>query len=201
MGIEVLGREGSISSSDLRMSIPAKYQWLANVGTLPRTIAVGLECLGVKEIVGRGSNRTIIAWRDELNAAGVKISGYSDDDIPWCGLFAAWVTFQRASNAQEVVDAPLWARNWATYGRPTKQAALGDVLVFGRNGGGHVGFYVGEDQQCFHVLGGNQSNAVTIARIKKSRLIAVRRPPYNMQPASVTPYFVSATGTISTNES
>ena len=33
------------------------------------------------EIVGRGSNRTIISWRDELNQAGVKIAGFSDDEL------------------------------------------------------------------------------------------------------------------------
>ena len=35
---------------------------------------------------------------------------------------------------------------------------LGDILTFKRNGGGHVGLYVGEDKDCYHVLGGNQGN-------------------------------------------
>lgn len=177
-----------------------KYDWLDSIGTLPRTIQTALELIGTREVVGKGSNRTIIDWRDTLNQAGVKISGYSDDDIPWCGLFVAWVTYKRRDNAAEVVKEPLWARNWASYGMKADKASLGDVLVFVRNGGGHVGFYIAEDATCYHVLGGNQSNAVTITRIEKSRCIAVRRPPYQNQPATVRPFIVAASGAISKNE-
>lgn len=187
------------------MNLPEKYAWLANVGTLPRTILEGLEFMGVQEVVGRGSNKTIIDWRDILNAAAPSgdpmIQGYSDDDIPWCGLYAAIVTFFRANNITEVVKTPLWARSWVNYGVAARQAALGDVLVFSRNGGGHVGFYIAEDAYSYHVLGGNQSNAVTITRILKNRCIAIRRPPYKTQPSSVKPYIVKSGGAISKNES
>lgn len=178
-----------------------KYDWLNTIGTLPRTIQTALELIGTREVVGKGSNRTIMDWRDMLNQAGVKISGYSDDDIPWCGLFVAWATYKRRDNAAEVVKEPLWARNWASYGNKADKASLGDVLVFVRNGGGHVGFYIAEDATCYHVLGGNQSNAVTITRIEKSRCIAARRPPYHNQPATVRPFIVAASGAISKNES
>ena len=50
------------------------------------------------------------------------------------------------------------------------------MLVFTRPGGGHVGFYVGEDAAAYHILGGNQGDAVTIVRIVKSRYIARRWP-------------------------
>lgn len=180
------------------MSIPAGYAWLAEVGQLPRTIHEGLKLMGTAEIVGRGSNRTIIAWRDELNAAGVAITGYSDDDIPWCGLFAAIVA-HRAGKA--VPASPLWARNWAKFGVAAPVAGLGDVLVFERpGGGGHVGFYIAEDATAYHVLGGNQSNRVSITRIAKSRCIARRRPAYNVQPAAVRAYRVAAGGALSRNE-
>jgi hypothetical protein len=53
---------------------------------------------------------------------------------------------------------------------------VGAVLVFERGSGGHVGFAVGQDDTHFYVLGGNQSDAVTIARIAKSRLIGARWP-------------------------
>lgn len=179
------------------MNYPFGYEWLANVGTLPKTIQEALKLLGVAEVVGKGSNKTIIGWRDELNQAGVKIDGYSDDDIPWCGLFAAIVAHRAGKT---VVEDPLWARNWAKFGVSTMQASLGDCLVFGRNGGGHVGWYVAEDSTAYHVLGGNQSNKVCITRVAKDRCIAVRRPPYNVQPASVKPYVVKAGGSLSSNE-
>ena len=179
------------------MKAPASYAWLDTLGQLPRTIQEALRLYGTAEVVGKGSNKTIIDWRDELNAAGVIISGYGDDDIPWCGLFAAIVA-HRAEKAG--VKDPLWARNWAKFGVKANKASLGDCLVFVRNGGGHVGWYVAEDAKCYHVLGGNQSNKVCITRIEKHRCIAVRRPVYKKQPASVKPYLVSATGSVSKNE-
>jgi uncharacterized protein (TIGR02594 family) len=182
------------------MSLPEKYKWLEAIGTLPKTISIGLTYLGTRETVGKGSNRTIMEWRDRLNHGGVMIDGYSDDDIPWCGLFVAWVTYCRG-DASEVVQSPLWARNWLKYGKTVATPMLGDVLVFSRNGGGHVGFYIAEDASAYHVLGGNQSNAVTITRIEKARCIGSRRPLYKNQPSTVKPYIVAASGTLSKNES
>jgi uncharacterized protein (TIGR02594 family) len=179
------------------MNFPKGYEWLGGVGQLPRTITEALALIGVAEIVGKGSNRTIIGWRDELNQAGVKIAGFSDDDIPWCGLFAA-IVVQRAD--KRGVESPLWARNWAKFGKGVTPAGLGDVLVFVRNGGGHVGFYVAEDATAYHVLGGNQANKVSITRIAKDRCIAIRRPIYNVAPSSVKPYRVAAGGALSRNE-
>ncbi|MDZ7824493.1 MAG: TIGR02594 family protein [Ahrensia sp.] len=202
------------------MATPKGYEWLNNTAGLPRTIVEGLKLFGTREIVGRGSNRTIMEWRDELNAAaGVnplakKIVGYGDDDIAWCGLFAAIVAFRAG---KEVVENPLWARNWANFGQMIaynvgttaipklqfeagKVASLGDCLVFVRNGGGHVGWYIGEDGTAYHVLGGNQSNAVTITRVEKARCIAIRRPEYNSAPASVKAYKLAARGGLSRNE-
>jgi uncharacterized protein (TIGR02594 family) len=182
------------------MNLPTQYEWLNSVKGLPKNIALALKEFGVAEIVGKGSNATIMAWRDELNQAGAKISGYSDDDIPWCGLFAAIVTLRRMKVAPEVVKDPLWARNWAKYGDKSPQASLGDVLVFVRNGGGHVAFYVGEDATHYHCLGGNQSNKVCFTRIAISRCIAVRRPPYVTTPKGVKPYRLAPTGKPSKNE-
>lgn len=182
------------------MNLPADYSWLNDVRGLPRTIRVAFKEFGVAEVVGRGSSRTIIGWRDELNQAGAKISGFSDDDIPWCGLFVAIVAYRRMGCAEEVVKNPLWARNWSRYGVKELKPGLGDVLVFSRGSGGHVGFYVGEDTRCLHVLGGNQGNKVSIARISKGRLLACRRPPYKVQPRGVKPYFLAPQGELSTNE-
>ena len=63
---------------------------------------------------------------------------------------------------------------------------LGHILTFTRNGGGHVGIYVGEDTTCYHVLGGNQSNQVNVMRIEKSRLSQARRTAWKIaQPSNV----------------
>lgn len=180
--------------------LPSAYRWLGNVDGLPKTIQECIKLHGVTEVVGRGSNKTIISWRDELNQAGATIIGFSDDDIPWCGLFAAIIAYRRVGKASEVVDSPLWARNWVKYGEEASKACLGDCLVFSRGSGGHVGFYVGEDKYYYHVFGGNQSNKVSITRVAKSRTLAIRRPHYNHKPQGVKSFYLAASGTVSHNE-
>lgn len=184
--------------------LPAQYQWLHKVKGLPKTIAECVKLHGTQEVVGKGSNATIIGWRDELNGATTDgkpiVKGFSDDDIAWCGLFAALITYRRMRRISEVVKDPLWARHWLKYGIKASTAMLGDCLVFERGNGGHVGFYVGEDKTTYHLFGGNQGNRVSIIRMAKSRLLGIRRPPYLVVPAGVKPYHLAATGAISTNE-
>lgn len=176
------------------MALPFRYRWLESKGG-PKIILVALSLYGTEEIPGGRSNPKIISWAKELG-----IPDYTADSIPWCGLFVAYVVF-KAGWADHIPANPLWARDWAKFGQEASKASLGDVLVFSRNGGGHVGFYVGEDDDCYHVLGGNQSDAVTITRIRKERCIAVRRPKWRVaQPPEVTPIFLEPTGKISTNE-
>ena len=75
------------------------------------------------------------------------------------------------------------------------------MLVFRRGEtSGHVGIYIGEDYGAFHVLGGNQSDGVTITRIAKDRCIAVRRPVYKAAPATAKPVELAPTGALSVNE-
>ena len=176
------------------MGFPKGYEWLGTVGALPRTIQEGLKLLGTVETRGPASNPAIMAWAKEVGLA----STYSDDAVPWCGLYSAIVAKRAGKN---IPGGPLWARNWLKFGSAPRDAGLGDVLIFQRpGGGGHVGFYVAEDATAYHVLGGNQSDAVTITHIAKSRCIGARRPSYNAQPASVKAYRVAAGGALSTNE-
>lgn len=171
----------------------SNYDFLDHIPDLPRIVKIGLSFLGTREIKGAKHNETILSWANETGLDKV----YSSDEIAWCGLFVAMVIKR---SGREPVENPLWARNWATWGAKADKGMLGDILVFKRNSGGHVGIYIAEDSSCFHVLGGNQSDAVTITRIEKSRCIAIRRPLYRNQPGSVKQYLVSASGEISENE-
>ncbi len=177
--------------------LPAAYAWLATRPGLSRILIEGLALFGLTETPGPANTPMIMALAKEV---GLEKS-YPNDATAWCGLLMAAVA-KRAG--WEVVGGPLWARNWANFGRKVEEtdAALGDVLVFSREGGGgHVGLYVGEDAGYFHVLGGNQSDAVTITRIAKGRLLAVRRPKWKTaEPAGVVKVHLKATGAISTNE-
>jgi hypothetical protein len=78
---------------------------------------------------------------------------------------------------------------------------LGDVLTFKRDGGGHVGIYVGEDRTHYHIIGGNQGNEVNIMRIAKARLHQARRTAWKIaQPANVRVIKLESQGRISNNE-
>jgi uncharacterized protein (TIGR02594 family) len=160
----------------------------------PKILVEAYKLIGVTELLGKDNNPVILGWAD---AVGLE-KQYTADEIPWCGLFMAYVCY-KAGKAFPV--NPLWARNWNNFGTPQKTAMLGDVLVFSRNGGGHVGIYVGEDDKCYHVLGGNQGDKVSIIRIQKVRCIGIRRTAWSVkQPDNVRVIKLSSTGVISTNE-
>ena len=124
---------------------------------------------GLKEIPGPRHNQTIIRWLGKLNA------WWSNDETPWCGVFVA--------HCMQESNLPypkfyMRAKAWSDYGSLLRRDRLapGAILVFDRVGGGHVGFYLGEDAGFYYVLGGNQSNAVNVMKLGKSRLVASRWP-------------------------
>jgi uncharacterized protein (TIGR02594 family) len=169
------------------------YNYL-KTATGPQILIQARNLIGTKEIIGTVHNKTIMAWAKELGLEKT----YTADEIPWCGLFIAYCAHKAGL---EVVKDPLWALNWNKFGAKQTVAMLGDVLTFKRNGGGHVGIYVGEDDTCYHVLGGNQSNMVNITRIEKARCAGIRRTAWKVaQPNDVRVVQVSASGFISKNE-
>lgn len=160
----------------------------------PLVIAEGMRYLGINEIKGKANNATIMQWAKDVGVEKI----YTSDEVAWCGLFAAKVV-QKAGF--EPVTNPLWALNWKNFGTAQKTAMLGDILVFSRDGGGHVGFYIADDANYYHVLGGNQSDSVSITRIAKNRCVAIRRCNWKIaQPNAVKRYQVAANGKISVNE-
>ena len=187
--------------------LPAEYHWLESEPG-PRMITEALKEYGTIEALGEADNPKIIGWQEELEAAGlgrVYAGVYQHDAIPWCGLFMAIVALRANIEHRAERNPPrlyLAALEWASFGSavPKGAAALGDVLVFNRKGGGHVGLYVGHDESAFHVLGGNQSDRVSITRLSRNRLVSVRRPAYRVQPANVRPIPLSASGSLSVNE-
>lgn len=187
--------------------LPERYRWLERESG-PRMIIEALKEYGDHEAPGPTDNPRILGWHKELVAAGAgayRAGDYSHDAIPWCGLFIAVIAHRANPERRPDREPPatyLWAQSWSSWGVGVdpKDAAFGDVLVFMRHGGGHVGLYVGHDAAAFHVLGGNQSDAVSIARIARDRLHAVRRPAYRVQPANVRPIRLSTSGSLSVNE-
>jgi uncharacterized protein (TIGR02594 family) len=128
--------------------------------------------VGTKEVLGPKSSPTILDWAKTLDL------DYASDDIPWCGLFVSHCI--GATLPQEVLPGnPLGARQWERFG-DSSTARVGAVMVFWReaptSGKGHVGFYVGEDDSAYQILGGNQSDSVCLTWIDKKRLVAARWP-------------------------
>lgn len=185
------------------MNLPDSHKFLANEPG-PLILKEALKLYGVKEAAGSANNPVIIKWADEV-AAKVKTvyakwadAWYDKDSIAWCGLFMAVVACRASQDRPERFppEKYLSAAEWANFGRPIAKdgAMLGDVLVFTRDGGGHVGLYVGEDSANFYVLGGNQSDQVNIMKLAKSRLTHVRRSIYTVQPANVRKLYITANG-------
>lgn len=131
--------------------------------------------IGVQEAAGSANNPAIIDWARQ--EGGWVERFYTEDEIPWCGLFVGHCLHCAGIAGP---NNPLSALAWADWGQALAPEALclGAILVFKRAGGGHVGFYVGEDEdgEALHVLGGNQSDQVSVTRIRRERLFAARWP-------------------------
>lgn len=162
----------------------AKLDPHAYVSVTPVWYSEAQRLKGVRETAGKASNSVITGW---AKAIGGWVAGvYKGDDIPWCGLFVAHCI--GATLPAEVMPSnPLSALAWGSFGSPLKEGRVGAIVVFKRPGGGHVGFYVGEDATAIHVLGGNQSDAVTVTRVAKSRLVGFRWPVTVPLPAGAGP--------------
>lgn len=182
--------------------LPSQYSWLTKELEEqggPKALVVAAERYGTLEKPGTPDNPTIIAMADKIaelfpsdyNTWAGRF--YDDDGIAWCGLFTAYC---EAMAGRAPVDKYLSALAWRKYGSAVEHPMLGDILVKPRSGGGHVTRYVAEDDTHYHCIGGNQSDAVTIARYPKSGISwSFRRPPYRVTPPNVRVVHVAAGGT------
>jgi uncharacterized protein (TIGR02594 family) len=127
---------------------------------------------GVRERAGRGNTNPNIA----AYLASVGLSGYGDE-TPWCSAFVNWCMEQAGIRGTRRANA----RSWMTWDAlPLGQPAFGCVTVFWRDSPrswkGHVAFYAGSEGSSLLVLGGNQSNAVSIAPYPRRRVLGYRWP-------------------------
>ena len=158
------------------MNVPKQFEWIAKE-KMPKLVMFAISLYGTTEKPGLADNPELLRWAKICN-----IRDYQKDSIAWCGLFIAYCC---KMVGWPVVEWPLGAANWLHFGVPVKVAMFGDIVVFARPGGHHVGIYIGEDDLFYYVLGGNQGDKVCILRVAKSRCIGIRRPPYGIQPLNV----------------
>lgn len=138
---------------------------------IPPWIEVAKSLIGTAECAGSENNPKIIAWAKTIG--GDIENSYVADSIPWCGLYT---THCFVDSGIKPVEGSLWALNWARFGTKLKEPCFGCVMSFQRTGGGHVGFYMSEDATHYHILGGNQSDAVNITRVAKSQFVSANWP-------------------------
>lgn len=140
-------------------------------------IVEGKKVFGLHETRNKAE---LTAW---LKSDGRRLG--DTEKLPWCGDYAETAIKLGLPNELLLGDLgknQYWARNWLTLGTNLQTPTYGAMLIFKRGSGGHVGFAVGEDDTCYYVLGGNQSNMVCISRIEKSRLLGARWPATYMNP-------------------
>ena len=141
--------------------------------------------VGITEAPGSRDNDQILAmlrldadWPDH-------------DEVPWCSAFVNYVAWLlRLPRSKS-----LRARSWLEVGLPVAlhHASVGfDVVILSRGSGsqpgpsvinapGHVGFFAGWDghnenrNARIHLLGGNQSNSVSLSTYDADRILGIRR--------------------------
>ncbi|HYC48227.1 MAG TPA: TIGR02594 family protein [Burkholderiales bacterium] len=132
--------------------------------------AIAYAELGVREVVGSGDNPRIVEY---LRSTTLAAPYNSNDETAWCSAFANWCVEQAGYAGTDSA----WARSWLNWGRATNEPVTGCMTVFSRDlNFGHVAFFVSRAGDKIKVLGGNQSNAVTVADYPAARLLGYRLP-------------------------
>lgn len=176
----------------MMLTLPPQYADLVAFAPALPILAEALKLYGTAEVEGQADNPVILEWAKDIGGSAASI--YTHDEQPWCGLFMGIVA-KRAGYTPPFMCIRAFA--WREFGTAVTDPCLGDILVFVRAGGGHVGIYVGEDPMTFHILGGNQGDCVKIARVPRMALAAtqgIRRPLYASTPGCVRPIIRTPVG-------
>lgn len=121
--------------------------------------------IGIHELRG-GENWRILEFHASTTLHA------KEDEVPWCSAFVTWCLQQAGYESTKSA----WARSYCDYGNKT-EPKYGAIMVFSRGSeSGHVAFYLGEDDECYEVLGGNQHDSVCVAKYPKSKLLTARWP-------------------------
>jgi uncharacterized protein (TIGR02594 family) len=134
-------------------------------------LAVMRAISGTKEFPGTADNPVILGWVATIIAKYPDLKGsvgwYHDDSIPWCGLATGYcVAASGFKPPKLLLGAGNWIDDWPD-GVRLREPCRGAIMVRRRTGGNHVTMYEGEDTGYFYCRGGNQSDAVNVARFPK----------------------------------
>lgn len=139
----------------------------------PPWIDQGLKEIGVARFPAPNSNPKIVQyWKD------MKWSGIKEDKTSWCAGYAG-AMLERAGikGSREVSSVPESAKSYLKWGQKLDKPAYGCIVVFDRQGGGHVGFCVGVTPDGrLRILGGNQNSSVNISAFPTTNVLGYRWP-------------------------
>lgn len=135
----------------------------------PKWLTLARAELGVKEGAGAANNPRVVRYYDDAGHPEV-----DHDDVAWCAAFVG-AMLKRAGLPH---SGSLAARSYLTWGKAITKPYPGCIAVFRRGKGwqGHVGFYLATGEKGIKILGGNQSDAVTITTMKPADLLGYREP-------------------------
>lgn len=127
--------------------------------------------LGLREIAGAKHHPQILGWWESIKAP------FRDDETAWCAAYVGGVLEEVGIQSSRSAAA----RSYESWGEKVATPTYGAITVFWRGSKsgwqGHVAFLVGVtktgDLLC---LGGNQSDAVNVAKFGRDRLLGFRFP-------------------------
>jgi uncharacterized protein (TIGR02594 family) len=129
--------------------------------------------VGTRELKGSPDNPKIMEMYRTVGHDWVE-----HDEVAWCAAFVGHCLEKAGVSSTRKLNA----RSYLTWGEKVpgiEQAREGDVVIFTRGSSttqGHIAFFLKATGSQIEVLGGNQSDGVTVARYARSRLLGIRRP-------------------------
>ena len=100
----------------------------------------------------------------------------------WCAAFVNAVLTESGIPNNILHKYPYAARSFLEWGVAVKEPTPGDLIIFPRGNiswQGHVGFYLSttiiNNTEYYYILGGNQSNKVSIDLYRATRALGIRR--------------------------
>ena len=127
----------------------------------------------VTEYAGATHNPRILTY---FEATSLKAT---TDEVPWCAAFVNWCLREAGLEGTHSAQARSFLRWGLTI--PIEKIEPGDIVVFSRGNTaeqGHVAFFLEWDNERRHtmrIIGGNQSDRVSVATYSTQRLLSIRR--------------------------
>lgn len=131
---------------------------------------IAMKELGTAEIFGDTHNERIVEYHAATSLRA------TSDEVAWCASFVNWCLKKASITGTNSARA----RSFLTWGVAVslEEAQRGDIVVLSRGVNvqfGHVGFFAGQEGKSVLVLGGNQSNKVSISPYPLHRILSIRR--------------------------